>query len=497
MAAGGVRGRVALLVVVVVAVCLGVAFVAVYRQTAADLSRRTGGDLRTDIAALERAVAAGSPAPQAIAARARRFLGHEPFRPTNHVVYVVPAGHAPVTNEPELLGLTVLDERESTQTRSAELEAARAFLNAPAGRSVHVLPDAGKIDLLVRPLLRDGRVVARLGVGEPTAASARAKDVVAEAFLLAGALGVVAAVIGGLLVGTGVAAPLRRMARVAARVDRGDLNPRMDVHGRHDEVGVLAESFDHLLDPLQDAFDRQTAFVADASHELRTPLTVIRGQLELLAREQDPQPEEIRRVERLVQTEVDRMQRLVQDMLLLAQAGDEGFVRPSPLDLEPFLSDLVRGMDDLAPARVVLGEVPPLVVRADGDRLAQALRNLLRNAIEHTGGGGVVHLGVEAHAARLRFIVDDDGPGIPPDQRELVFDRFHRVDDARSRDTGGAGLGLAIVQAIARAHGGRAWADASPEGGARMVVELPVRERSARRTERPPHAGATGGVERK
>jgi two-component system OmpR family sensor kinase len=219
--------------------------------------------------------------------------------------------------------------------------------------------------------------------------------------------------------------------------------------------------------------------VADASHELRTPLTVIRGQLEVLALSDRPDADEVRRVEKLVMVEVERMSRLVEDMLLLAQAGEDGFLRPSPIELRPFLTDLVRGLADAAPRRVELAAIPELTLDADGDRLAQALRNLLRNAIAHTSENGLVVLGVDARDGRLRFVVDDDGPGIPVDQRAAVFDRFHRLDGGRSRNAGGAGLGLAIVQAIATAHGGRVWADGAPAGGARIVLEIPLRRAPA------------------
>jgi signal transduction histidine kinase len=162
-------------------------------------------------------------------------------------------------------------------------------------------------------------------------------------------------------------------------------------------------------------------------------------------------------------------------MLLLAQAGEDGFLRPSVVELKPFLTDLVRGLADAAPRRLELAQIPDLLVEADEDRLAQALRNLLQNAIAHTPENGVVALAVEVGDGRVRFVVDDDGPGIPVDQRAAVFDRFHRLDGGRSRDAGGAGLGLAIVQAIASAHGGRVWADAVPAGGARLVLEIPLR----------------------
>jgi two-component system, OmpR family, sensor kinase len=475
----GLRPRVTLLIVAVVVVCVGIAFAAVYAGTASELSKRSHEDLRADMVALDHVVTTGSSAPAAVTARARAYLANQPFRPTNHVLFVVPAGGRPISNEPELLGLAPPDEGESRAQQAQENRAAHAFLAAPPGYSFHELPDGGRIELLVKVARSHGRAVARLGVGEPTAPTDRAKRAVRDEFLLAGALAVLAALAGGFAVASRVAAPLRRMARVATRVDAGDLGPRMDVAARHDEVRVLAEAFDHMLDRLEDAFDRQTAFVADASHELRTPLTVIRGQLEVLALADRPDAAEVRRVEELVRLEVQRMNRLVEDMLLLAQAGEDGFLQPGVVELRPFLTDLVQGLADAGPRRLELGPIPGLVIEADEGRLAQALRNLLRNAIAHTAENGLVELSVHAEGDRLRFVVDDDGPGIAVDQRAAIFDRFHRLDEARSRDAGGAGLGLAIVQAIASAHGGRVWAEEAPSGGARMVLEIPLRRRPA------------------
>ena len=476
----GLRPRVTLLIVAVVVVCVGIAFAAVYAGTASELSKRSHQDLRADMAALEQVVTTGSSRPSAVTARARAYLAHQPFRPTSHVLFVVPVGGRPVSNEPELLGLSPPDEGETDAQQRQENAAAREFLAAPPGYSFHQLPDGGRIELLVKVARAHGRAIARLGVGEPTALTDRAKRAVRDEFLLAGALAVLAALTGGFAVASRVAAPLRRMARVAARVDAGDLGPRMDVAARHDEVRVLAEAFDHMLDRLEDAFDRQTAFVADASHELRTPLTVIRGQLEVLALAEEPDGAEVRRVEKLVALEVQRMSRLVEDMLLLAQAGEDGFLRPAVIELRPFVTDLVRGLTDAGARRLELGEIPELLIDADEGRLAQALRNLLRNAIAHTAENGVVELSVQESDRRLRFVVDDDGPGIPVEQRAAIFDRFHRLDGGRTRDAGGAGLGLAIVQAIAAAHGGRVWAEAAPAGGARMVLEIPLRRSPVR-----------------
>jgi len=225
---------------------------------------------------------------------------------------------------------------------------------------------------------------------------------------------------------------MRRMAAVAARVDAGELEPRMDPpSGSGQEVQVLAESFNHMLDRLAEAFHGQREFVADASHELRTPLTVIRGQLEVLAAQGDPPGTEVQRVERLVQAEITRISRLVDDLLLLAQAEQTDFLQCEPIDLQSFVAELWDGVSLTAERRFELGPVPEGTLLADPDRLAQALRNLARNAIELTATeSGLVRLEVERVAPdKLRFAVLDDGPGIPEQERELI-EAFRRELDA-------------------------------------------------------------------
>jgi two-component system OmpR family sensor kinase len=183
----------------------------------------------------------------------------------------------------------------------------------------------------------------------------------------------------------------------------------------------------------------------------------------------------VRRVERLVAAEIARISRLVDDLLLLAKTEQTQFLRVEWIDVGAFVPELWDGMSLLAPRRFELDPVPAGTLRADPDRLAQALRNLVGNAIDHTAPDrGVVRMRVERAAnERIRFIVEDDGPGIPVDQRERVFHRFHRTDGARDRASGGTGLGLAIVRAITDAHGGTVIARESPEGGARIELELP------------------------
>jgi two-component system, OmpR family, sensor kinase len=246
--------------------------------------------------------------------------------------------------------------------------------------------------------------------------------------------------------------------------------------GSGEEMRVLAESFNHMLDRLAEAFEAQREFVADASHELRTPLTVIRGQLEVLAAQEDPSGEEVHRTERLVQAEITRISRLVDDMLTLAQAEQTDSLRPAPINLSSYVAELWDGVSLTAERRFELGPMPGGVLVADPDRLAQALRNLARNAIEHTKApDGLVRLEVERLAGdRVRFAVLDDGPGIPSPERDRIFERFHRTDPSRTRSAGGAGLGLAIVRAIAEAHRGIVRArDPGERSGARVELVLP------------------------
>ena len=301
-----------------------------------------------------------------------------------------------------------------------------------------------------------------------------ALDGILGGFAIGGTITLALALLLGFGLATWFARPLRRMAQIAARVDAGDLSPRIEARGPVNETRILADAFDHMLDRLEEAFARQQAFVSDASHELRTPLTAIRGQLEVLARNPHPDQQEVRRVERLVATEVDRMTRLTEDLLLLAHTEETRLVHREPIDLEPLLADLLASAEPTADRRFAADVHAGGILHADRDRITQALRNLLRNATEHTQPGGRIELGAgPGGAGRVRIWVDDDGPGIAPAERERVFDRFHRADPARARTAGGTGLGLAIVHTIVSAHGGRAWAAESPLGGARIVIELP------------------------
>ena len=308
------------------------------------------------------------------------------------------------------------------------------------------------------------------GGGEPESPIADAQSDVEATFLLVGGVTLVAALLAGYLIASRAASPLRRFATTAAAVDAGDLTPRMDVEpDAAAELRALAESFNHMLDRLEEAFARQRQFVSDASHELRSPLTAVRGQLEVLAREESPDAAEVRRVERLALAELERVERLVESLLTLARI-DEG---QAPALRRLDAADFLREIATTAPGGVETGGLAAGRLLADPDLLARVVRNLLENARRHAGPACRVELSSQAGPGTLRIQVDDDGPGIAPAERERVFDRFHRSDSARDRAAGGSGLGLAISRAIVDAHGGRIWAADSPLGGARLCAELP------------------------
>ena len=298
-----------------------------------------------------------------------------------------------------------------------------------------------------------------------------AQDEVVRTLVLVGAGTVAAALLAGYVLADRTAAPLRRMASTAAAVDGGDLSPRIGPESRAAvELRTLAETFDHMLDRLDDAFSRQRQFVSDASHELRTPLTAIRGQLEVLGRESNPTAADVRRVERVALTELGRVDRLVDDLLALARLEEAESLDLEDIDVRSFLREFQQG--ETAAFTVYSTEAPAGVIRADRERLTRVVRNLAANARRHVGPDGQVRISAAAIGSRLTIFVDDDGPGIAPRERERVFARFHRSEPGRERGSGGSGLGLAIARSIVELHGGRIWAEDSPLGGARVAFEL-------------------------
>lgn len=275
--------------------------------------------------------------------------------------------------------------------------------------------------------------------------------------------------------------PLVAMAATAEEIAAGDLSQRVDDVDERTEAGRLGVAFNSMLDEIEAAFRQREAsearlrqFAADASHELRTPLTSIRGYTELWQAGGLREPGQLDQAMRRLSQEARRMDALVDDLLLLARLDAQRPLERRPVRLDRLAADGVADALAIEPHRTITLESVPANVDGDETRLSQVIGNLLTNARVHTPAGTPVHVEVTANDQVARLEVIDEGPGMPPEVVEHVFERFYRSDSSRRRTTGGSGLGLSIVDAVARAHGGRAWASSMPGCGSRFVVELPL-----------------------
>jgi signal transduction histidine kinase len=283
-------------------------------------------------------------------------------------------------------------------------------------------------------------------------------------------VGLVTLLIGSLLawrVAEGVLRPVRAVSRTAQSISEGELTRRIEVTGR-DEVAALATTFNQMLERLEEAFGTQRRFVDDAGHELRTPITVIRGHLELL----DEDPWERRKTLALIMDELDRMQRIVNDLLVLAKAEQPDFLNLDTVDLATLTEEIHAKTGPIAHRDWRLERVGRGVVVADRQRLTQAVMQLAHNAAQHTTEGDLIGLGSTVADGEARLWVRDTGPGIPRAQQDAIFRRFSR--GAGGRRSEGAGIGLAIVKAIAEAHHGRVELDSRPGAGSTFALVIPT-----------------------
>ncbi|WP_405499116.1 ATP-binding protein [Streptomyces niveus] len=264
-----------------------------------------------------------------------------------------------------------------------------------------------------------------------------------------------------------ILAPVRLVRKTAAELTERDLTRRIPVEGR-DDIAALAETFNGMLDRLEQAFAAQRVFVDDAGHELRTPITIVRGHLELMGDDPADREETIR----LVTDELDRMSRIVEDLLLLARAERPDFVQPEPVQLAELTADVFVKARTLGEREWLLDTVADREAALDPQRITQAMVQLAQNAVQHTVPGQRIRIGSQTYGERIELYVADNGPGIPPQDAEVIFERFRRGTARRGARTSGAGLGLAIVKAIAEGHHGRVELRRTDGGGATFVLIL-------------------------
>jgi two-component system OmpR family sensor kinase len=328
--------------------------------------------------------------------------------------------------------------------------------------------EAGPVRFLAVPIQLDGRTLGVFAVANFLRGERQEiESTVRTSAALAGGLLAVASLVAWLATGR-ILRPVRQLTETARSISDTDLTTRIPVHG-NDEIAELTLTFNAMLDRLAGAFAIQRAFIDDAGHELRTPITIVRGHLELLGDD----PIERRDTIALVTDELDRMARIVDDLLLLAKAEQPDFIRQEPVEISDLTTELLVKAHALAERDWRLDACASGTIQADPQRLTQAVLNLARNAAEHTVRGAEIALGSAVSHAELRLWVRDTGPGIEPDDQQRIFERFTRGRGGRHRSEG-AGLGLAIVKAVAEAHSGRVELWSQPGQGAVFTIVLPA-----------------------
>ncbi len=332
--------------------------------------------------------------------------------------------------------------------------------------------------LINQPIIRSGRTIGWLQVAQSLETLEDiARDLPTE-ILLNLPLILLFTALGGWFLSNRALRPIQHITQTAQAITASDLSQRIHYQGATDEVGQLAMTFDQMLERLQAAFDREQRFTADAAHELRTPLTVIKGQIEVTRSRLRSSQEYDQTLQKLEQ-EVDRLIRLTNGLLLLARI-DQGKLQVSlvEVDLSNLLDVILEQLQPLAaPRRISLLSDLPIALKVQGDsaQLISLFMNLLDNAVKYTPEAGVVRIWnlplPEDSTNNVQIAVSNTGV-ICAEHLPHLFERFYRVESARSQHTGGAGLGLAIAHEIARLHGGSLTVQSQPEQGTTFTVTL-------------------------
>jgi two-component system OmpR family sensor kinase len=456
-----IRVRLALLFALGTAAVIVIASVGFVHLLATGLLSSTDSSLRSRAAVLGRAAGSGpgSGAPT-WSVRIRDEVLAQVFDPSGRMVASSPgAGTQPVPS-------------------ARQLAAARRGA-VPA--SIHLNDNgdsaqAGEhIRLLASPVAQpDGTWV--VVVGESLESNDQAIGRVTRAAAVGGPPAVLFAGLAAWLLAAAALRPVERMRRQVAEISEHDRSTAIEVPRTGDEIAALAVTLNRLLARLQQALDRERGFVADAGHELRSPLAVLQAELELASRP-GRSLSELTDAVTAAAGETDRLVRLAEDLLVLARSDDGAAqLRYEPAPVDALLAAALAGAQVRADGLGVALELvagPDLEAEVDTGRVRQAVDNLVDNALRHAPRGSSVRLSAFAQRDDLVIEVQDDGDGFPPEFLPHAFERFRRAEAARTRDNGGAGLGLAIVWAVVRAHHGRATAENRPGGGATVRIELP------------------------
>lgn len=347
---------------------------------------------------------------------------------------------------------------------------------AEATRQSAAFTVVNDLRVAVVPLSRDSQY-GFAAVAEPLSVVDEGMRRLRRDFIAGVPLVLLLASIGGYFLARKTLSPIALMNQQTQRITAENLSARLDVMNEHDELGGLAATINHLLARLEHSFSEQQRFVADASHELRTPLAVLRGETEV-ALSQTRIVEDYKASLNLIKDEAERLSHIVEDLFILArQPLDQPRMVKEPVSLNELVGECARAAQVLAAQKelkVTVNAPVPLTIDGDEELLQRMILNLLDNAVKYTAARGEIGIELAASKGDARIMVRDSGIGIPKEAQPRVFDRFYRVDKARSRAMGGAGLGLSIAHWIATAHGGRIMVESQAGQGSTFTVELPT-----------------------
>lgn len=336
-----------------------------------------------------------------------------------------------------------------------------------------------KTRMLTMPILMEGRLAGIVQVASNTGAVDKALEHLRVMLLTFSPLALLAISFGGWFLSGRALAPIIRITRSMHRINAENLYQRLPVSDAHDEISTLAETFNAMLARLEDSFRRIKQFSGDASHELRTPLTILKGETEVALRWAKT-PEEFQNMLASNMEEINRMERIIEDLLMLAKSdAGELPMEKNHLSLSDLLQDIYlagRALADGKQLEVLLNLKVKEEISIQGDelRLRQMFLNLISNAVKYTPAPGKVEISLTLSGSDAVIVIADTGIGIPAEHLPHIFDRFYRIDEARNREAGGAGLGLAITKWIVDAHEGKIEISSTPEVGSEFVIRLPL-----------------------
>ena len=468
------RNRLLLAVVVVVALALTLAVLATHAALKSFLVSRVDKALTSSTATISRRLEGDS-----------RDVRPEIFRelvPKDTFVQVRSSSGAITTS-------TVVGSNDSANAPNLASVAGRGdggLVRGSAFQTIRaVRPDAAPFRVEISTL-NDGRqLIVGVSIDDELSTLRRLNTIGAAVGV--GALAAAAAA-GWLLVRIGLR-PLRDVERTAAAIATGEFDRRVPGESTRTEFGRLTTTFNSMVDRIQDAFsardrkedelrqseERMRRFVGDASHELRTPLAAVAAYTELFSLGADQRPQDLERIMHGIRQETSRMGALMEDLLTLARIDDGLPLAPRPIELVSIAADSVSAANVIDPSRPVRLTAPqPVDLIGDGARLRQVLDNLLANVRAHTPPQTRTDVTVDANDINARITVTDNGPGMTADHASRIFERFYRIDPSRSRRSGGAGLGLSIVDAIVQAHHGTIRVSSTSGSGTSFTITLPI-----------------------